>query len=86
MFLSFVLTLAYFLVFFMPFSSAKCKTRSNENTSPFGKPAKWPSDQLPTKGQVGAFYMWKRAKMEAELNFIPSIRDVAKEAIILYIF
>ena len=81
MFLSFVLTLAYLLAFFMPFSMVKCKTRSTGNSSPFGKPTEWPSDQLPTRGQVGAHYMWKRAEMEAKMRLIPSIHDVAKEVI-----
>jgi hypothetical protein len=45
----------------------------------FGLPSKWWGDQLPSKKEVGTFYVLKRAKLESAWHSAPSKRDVAIE-------
>ena len=81
MFFNTFLVLVYVSVFFMPFSLSKCTTRAKDEKSPFGVPAPLMKDRLPTKRDVGAFYMMKRAEMEAQQPRIPTIHDVATKVV-----
>ena len=65
----------------MPFPLAKCTTRAKDKKSPFGVPAPLMNGRLPTKRDVGAFYMMKRAEMEAQQPRIPTIHDVATKVV-----
>ena len=63
----------------MPFALPKCGTRASAVKSPFGTPTKWRSDCLPTRRDVGAYYMLMRKEMESKGGRVPSTRDVAKK-------
>ena len=76
---SIYVVLVYIFVFFMPFGLPKFVTRKNEQNSVFGLPARWCSDQLPTRREVGAFFLLKKGEMEINGRIIPSNRDIAKE-------
>ena len=76
---SLYVVLFYIFVFFMPFGLPKFVTRKKDQDSVFGSPARWSPDQLPTKRDVGAFFLLKKREMQITGLPIPSNRDVAKE-------
>ena len=69
----------------MPFPLPKFVTRKKAN-GPFGIPAKWATNRLPTRKEVGAQYHFTRMEMEVEGAPKPSMNDVAQKVLTIHCF
>ena len=74
-----IILFGYFLVFFMPVSVPSFVTRKKQGLSPFGLPQKWKTDCLPTRKDVGSYFLLKQREMKALMGKIPRNQDVAIE-------
>ena len=83
MILNVFIVIVYILVFLMPFPLPKFIT-CKKAIGPFGIPAKWATNRLPTRSDVGAHYLYKRMEMQVEGSPVPSMNDVAAEVLTIH--